>query len=85
MFLPTNNKYLLYTPKGGVFYDRQLERLKKQGVTHMHIDKVAAPAISKYRAENYLNDLVDDFADAGAKDAVHEVEASAGAKTEEVA
>jgi hypothetical protein len=85
MFLPTNNKYLLYTPKGGVFYDRQLERLKKQGVTHMHIDKMAAPAISKYRAENYLNDLVDDFADAGAKDAAEGVEASTGAKTEEVA
>jgi CheY-like chemotaxis protein len=66
VFLPTNNKYLLYTPKGGVFYDRQLERLKQQGVTHMHINKVAAPAISKYRAENYLNDLVDDFS-AGAE------------------
>lgn len=66
MYLPTNNKYLLYTPKGGVFYDRQLDRLKKQGFTHMHIHKDAAPEVPKYRAENYLNDLVDDFSRAAA-------------------
>ncbi|MBK9322804.1 MAG: hypothetical protein IPM97_07650 [Bdellovibrionaceae bacterium] len=61
MYLPNNNKYVLYTPKGGVFYNKQLDRLKNQGVTHMHVQKDAAKSISKYKAQNYLNDLVDDY------------------------
>jgi len=61
VYLPNNNKYVLYTPKGGVFYNKQLERLKNQGVTHMHVQKDALQAVSKYQAQNYLNDLVDDF------------------------
>jgi hypothetical protein len=61
MYLPTNNKYVLYTPKGGIFYNKQLDRLKKQGITHMHVQKEAAQAISKYHAQNYLNDLVEDY------------------------
>jgi hypothetical protein len=59
VYLPTNNKYVLYTPKGGVFYNKQMDRLKKQGVTHMHVQKDAVAAISKYKAQNYLNDMID--------------------------
>lgn len=59
VYLPTNNKYVLYTPKGGVFYNKQMDRLKKQGVTHMHVQKDAVSAISKYKAQNYLNDMID--------------------------
>ncbi|WP_413287798.1 hypothetical protein [Bdellovibrio sp. HCB337] len=61
VYLPTNNKYVLYTPKGGVFYNKQMDRLKKQGVTHMHIQKAAVQAVSKYQAQNYLNDMVEDY------------------------
>lgn len=61
VYLPNNDKYVLYTPKGGVFYNKQMDRLKKQGVTHMHIQKEAAQAVSKYRAQNYLNDMVEDY------------------------
>lgn len=60
VYLPNNNKYVLYTPKGGVFYNKQMDRLKKQGVTHMHVQKDAAAAISKYKAQNYLNDMIED-------------------------
>lgn len=60
VYLPNNNKYVLYTPKGGVFYNKQMDRLKKQGVTHMHVQKEAAALISKYKAQNYLNDMIDD-------------------------
>lgn len=60
VYLPTNNKYVLYTPKGGVFYNKQMDRLKKQGVTHMHVQKDAVAAISKYKAQNYLNDMIED-------------------------
>ncbi|MBS1972699.1 MAG: hypothetical protein JSU04_20500 [Bdellovibrionales bacterium] len=60
VYLPNNNKYVLYTPKGGVFYNKQMDRLKKQGVTHMHVQKDAVAAISKYQAQNYLNDMIED-------------------------
>lgn len=59
VYLPTNNKYILYTPKGGVFYNNQMEHLKKQGVTHMHVQRNAALAVEKYKAQNYLNDMID--------------------------
>lgn len=61
VYLPSNNKYVLYTPKGGVFYNKQMDRLKKQGVTHMHIQKAAVQEVSKYHAQNYLNGMVEDF------------------------
>lgn len=61
MYLPNNNKYVLYTPKGGIFYNKQLDRLKNLGITHMHVQKEDATAISKYQAQNYLNELVDDY------------------------
>ncbi|MGZ3745645.1 MAG: hypothetical protein ACXVBQ_17400, partial [Pseudobdellovibrionaceae bacterium] len=60
VYLPSNNKYVLYTPKGGIFYNTQMDRLKKQGVTHMHIEKNAAEAVTKYKAQNYLNDMIED-------------------------
>ncbi len=60
VYLPNNNKYVLYTPKGGVFYNKQMDRLKKQGVTHMHVQRDAVAAISKYQAQNYLNDMIED-------------------------
>lgn len=60
VYLPNNNKYILYTPKGGVFYNKQMDRLKKQGVTHMHVQKAAVTDVSKYQAQNYLNDMIED-------------------------
>jgi len=60
VYLPTNNKYVLYTPKGGVFYNKQMDRLKNQGVTHMHVQRDAVQAITKYQAQNYLNDMIED-------------------------
>ncbi|WP_413287765.1 hypothetical protein [Bdellovibrio sp. HCB337] len=59
--LSNNDKYVLYTPKGGVFYTRQLDRLKRQGVTHMHVPKEAAHDVAKYNAQNYINGLVDEY------------------------
>jgi len=61
LYLATNKKMVLYTPQGSVFYQKQMDRLKKQGVTHLHIPKNATDAVAKYNAQNYLNDLVDAF------------------------
>jgi hypothetical protein len=59
--LPKNNKYVLYTPRGGVFYDKQKTRLSGQGISHLHVLKAEMQDLDKYRAENYLNDSIEDF------------------------
>jgi hypothetical protein len=59
--LPRNNKYVLYTPRGGVFYNKQKERLQSQGVSQLHIMKVDLQDVDKYRAQNFLNEKINEF------------------------
>lgn len=61
VYLPANQKYVLYTPRGGKLYGAQKDRLAKQGVTHMHMLKMEAEDLNKYRAQNYLNDKIEEF------------------------
>lgn len=61
VFLPANNKYILYTPKGGIFLKAQKVRLKSKGVDRMHIKKESAPDAKKYHAANTLNNSIEDF------------------------
>lgn len=63
--LPRNNKYVLYTARGGVFYGTQKKRLLNQGVSKLHILKEDLKDLDKYRAQNFLNDKVEEF---GAKE-----------------
>lgn len=53
--LPRNNRYVLYTPRGSVFYHVQKERLHTQGISALHIFKGDLPDLHKYRAQNFLN------------------------------
>lgn len=59
--LPSNNKYILYTPRNSTFYGNQKERLSKMGVTHMHVKRTELQDVSKYRAQNYLNSKIEEF------------------------
>ena len=61
IYLPKNNRYVLYTPRGGTFYGRQKDRLSGQGISHLHVLKAEMQDLNKYRVENYLNDSIDDF------------------------
>jgi hypothetical protein len=61
IYLPTNQKYVLYTPKGGTFMGNQKDRLKGKGITHMHMKKDEIGSAKKYTAQNYLNNKVDEF------------------------
>jgi len=58
IFMPENNKYLLYTPQGRPLYGAQRERLTEKGITHMHLRKETAHEMSKYRAQNFLNEKI---------------------------
>ncbi|QLY24447.1 hypothetical protein [Bdellovibrio sp. KM01] len=59
--LPRNNRYVLYTPEGGVFLSEQKTRLVNQGITHLHVLRMELQNLDKYRAQNYLNDKIDQY------------------------
>ncbi|MDG0817840.1 hypothetical protein [Bdellovibrio svalbardensis] len=59
--LPRNNKYLLYTPSGSTFMGTQKDRLVNQGVSHLHILRLEQSGLDKYRAQNFLNDKIEEF------------------------
>jgi hypothetical protein len=61
IFMPENNKYLLYTPQGRPFYGNQKSRLKDKGITHMHLRKESAHEMKKYRAQNFLNEKIENY------------------------
>jgi hypothetical protein len=58
IYMPENDKYVLYTPQGGKFMSNQKDRLNAKGVTHMHLRKDSATQVKKYRAQNFLNDKI---------------------------
>lgn len=62
LHFPLNNRYVLYTPCGGVFFGFQKERLVSQGVSHLHILRIELSGFDKYRAQNFLNDKIEEFA-----------------------
>lgn len=61
VYLPANNKYILYTPKNGLFLSAQKDRLKVKGITQMHAKKEVEEEIQKYHAENTLNNSISDY------------------------
>jgi hypothetical protein len=61
VYMPMNNKYILYTPEGGRFYGNQKIRLQRRGVKHLHIRREDATELKANEAESYLNGKIDEF------------------------
>ncbi len=61
LYLPSNKKYILYTPKGGTFYTTQKGRLEEKGVKEVHMLKSEVNDLAKYKAQNYLNNLIETY------------------------
>lgn len=61
IYLPSNQKYLLYTPQGKKLGGNQRGRLREKGVTHMHLRKESAGQVKRYRAQTYLNDMISQY------------------------
>lgn len=61
VYLARNEKYILYTPCGGIFFYDQKERLLSQGVSHLHVLKAEVPLMDKYRIQNFLSEMVEDY------------------------
>jgi hypothetical protein len=61
IYLPTNKKYVLYTPRGSVFYNNQKGRLTNMGVGHVHVKKTELQDVSRYKAQSYLNAKISEY------------------------
>ncbi|UXR65077.1 hypothetical protein EZJ49_02300 [Bdellovibrio bacteriovorus] len=61
IYLPKNNKYVLYTPRGSKFFNVQKQRLQSQGVSNLHVLKAEIQDLDKYRAQNFLNEKIQLF------------------------
>lgn len=61
LHLPRNNKYVLYTPRGSVFYELQKTRLNDQGVAELHILQSDLVDLPKYKAQANLNETIKEF------------------------
>lgn len=61
VYLPENDKYILYTPEKSTLYGNQKKRLQDKGVTHLHLKKESQGAVKKYKAQNYLNDKISEY------------------------
>lgn len=61
IYLPANNKYLLYIPKNSMLLSSQKGRLKAKGIDKMHAKKDSVEEINKYHAESSLNHSIMDF------------------------
>lgn len=61
VYLPTNKRYVLYTPRGSKFYTTQKDRLSQMGVSQVHVKRSEIEGVDKTRAQSYLNSKIDDF------------------------
>lgn len=61
IYMPTNQKYILYTPQGRKLFSQQRGRLSEKGITHMHLRKESEGQVKRYRAQSYLNDCIANY------------------------
>ena len=61
IYMPENQRYLLYTPTGRVLMGEQKNRLVGKGMTRMHLRKENIVGVKRYRAQNFLNDKIEEF------------------------
>lgn len=58
IYMPTNNRYLLYTPQGRKLGKDQHGRLKDRGINKVHLRKESQGQVKKYRAQVFLNSKI---------------------------
>jgi hypothetical protein len=61
IYMPNNNRYLLYVASQGIFYKSQKDRLKKSGISFLHIRKGELAQAKKYKTQYFFNDQIELF------------------------
>ena len=54
IYLPQNTRFILYTPRGGTFYESQKENLNSKGIRSFHIHKQSLDEVRRYRAQKFI-------------------------------
>lgn len=61
VYLERNEKYVLYTPRGGKIYQNQIDKLQGQGISYVHMFKSDVQDFNKYRVQSYLNGKIEEY------------------------
>jgi hypothetical protein len=67
IYMAANDKYVLYTKEGGAISGEQKGRLTTRGVGEIHLSKDSGRKLTKYKAQNFLNDKIASYKDIKAK------------------
>jgi hypothetical protein len=54
IYLPQNARFVLYTPKGGTFYENQKQKLISDGIQSVHINKKHLNEIRRHRTDAFV-------------------------------
>jgi hypothetical protein len=54
--LPQNARFILYTPKGGTFYESQKQKLLSEGVLSVHVDKRSLDEVRRQHARRFIEE-----------------------------
>lgn len=63
LYLSKNDRYVLYTPKGGILYHSQKDKLLQQNVDSLHVYKSDLNLVSALKAQSFLNEKIDNYQD----------------------
>lgn len=61
LYLLKNDRYVLYTPKGGILYHHQKDKLLQQNIESLHVLRSDLQAVTALKAQSFFNDKVDQF------------------------
>lgn len=61
IYLPANKKFIFYIARGATFVKVQYDRLKRMGLTHIHVSKSQLREVKSYRAGLVLSDQISSF------------------------
>ena len=57
--LPMNDRFIIYTGQGGIFYSEQKQRLLAKGLGELFIQEIDVPRFVQYCVQNRLNHLIE--------------------------
>jgi hypothetical protein len=61
VYLPVNNRFILYKRAGDPMEEQQRSKLIRGGIKHVHFRREEVPLIDSYQARTYLNSLIFQF------------------------
>jgi hypothetical protein len=61
IYLPQNARFILYTPRGGTFYEVQKQKLLTDGIRSVHIPKRSLDEVRRQRTQKFIENSAQAF------------------------